>query len=414
MAGLSTPPYLLFKMVGFDILHILDVGVTRLFVLRLVRVFSHLCDNGVAVVGYIIVDKQAMFTGKQQRDGVSILPFIMAKLFGVDTGRRAQADPDRAVPGGGGPPVDLILDKNVEDEGDDVGYDADAEAAKLSKSFQFDWERYSAVWGDTPIQHAIVEVFAEYACLYARMSGQVCSSVPPPMTLSTGLSIAEQASRFVLQYVNPVLGELQSTKIHKLLRHVMDAIQWHGHLQNGNTAYNESVHKHDKPFYFRTNKQVAKYTKQLVVFARGSQEVLSKIYAEDARARARPEIAASGSDSASVDSGGDASCSGDEGAGTAAGSRAPSTCVATSRHLTKMSVAALEALPDLAGLGGLLGLNGTAKVPVPQSVKLRGTMDCGTLNVQTVRNTESFYRRPWHDAVLYRAQPEQATVSVGE
>lgn len=356
-----------------------------------------------------------MFTGKQQRDGVSMLPFIMAGLFAVDSGRRAGPVADGAATAwDGGAPVELVLDNDMDDEGDDDGYDADVEAAKLSKSFKFDWAKYRAVWHDTPIHQAIVEVFAEYACLYARISGQVCSTVPPPMTLSTGLSIAEQASRFVLQYVTPVLGELQSTKIHKLLRHVMDSTKWHGHLQNGNTAENESIHKHDKPFYFRTNKHVSEYTNQVVVFSRGSQEVLAKLDAMDARASTHLARAASLTDSESNDSDGFASCGGNDGAGTAPVPPRPSTGVATTKHLQKMTVAALEALPDLEGLGSLLGLDGSDKVAVPQSVKFRATMDCGTVHVQTVRSTESFYHRPWHDAVLYRADPEQETVSVGE
>jgi len=43
MAGLSTAPFHMYKMVGVDVLHVLDLGVTRMLVHRLVRVYPHVC-----------------------------------------------------------------------------------------------------------------------------------------------------------------------------------------------------------------------------------------------------------------------------------------------------------------------------------------------------------------------------------
>lgn len=45
LAGLSTPPLLLYKMVGFDVLHVLDVGVTKMLVRRLMRIFAFVCKG---------------------------------------------------------------------------------------------------------------------------------------------------------------------------------------------------------------------------------------------------------------------------------------------------------------------------------------------------------------------------------
>lgn len=356
---------------------------------------------------YVSADKQAMFTGKQQRDGVPVLPFIMAGLFRVESRAGARvhsADVRSARNVVTSRELILDMDDNSGDDGDGE-YDADEEAAKVDKSFKFDWVRYHAVWGDTPIEKAIVEVFAEYATLYARMSGQVRSCVPPPMTLSTGLSIAEQASRFVVKYVTPVLGEIASTKMHRLLCHVMDAINWHGDLQNGNTAENESTHKHDKMFYGRTNKHLADFTRQLVMYARGSQAILAKLDAEDAR------CAEDGASSAGDEAGGSGEVDGDRGS-SEGGRRAPKE--ASLHHLRQVTVAELAALPDLAHVGSLLGKSENATVAVMATKKIRAIMDCGTPNVQLVRAAESFYKGPWHDAVLYRANADSDVLSVGE
>eukprot|EP00170_Pyropia_yezoensis_P006818 contig_27790_g6840 len=160
MAGLGTQPFLLYKMIGFDILHVLDLGVTRTLVHRLLRVFPHICKN----------------------------------------------------------------------------------------------------------HDAVTAMFAEYAVLYGRIAGWITSTTPTPMTLSEAKDISQHAEDFVLNFVTPILGVVQTPKIHKLLRHVFDAINLHGNLQNGNTGGNEVVHKLDKHFYCRTNKTLADFTQQLVAF----------------------------------------------------------------------------------------------------------------------------------------------------
>lgn len=355
-----------------------------------------------------------MYTGKQQRDGVSVLPFIMAGLFQIAGHAREAAEGDNERPVcDPDAPAQLIVDyDNEAGDDDDDGYDADVEAAKVGNNFTFDWERYHAVWGDTPYDQAVVELFVEYSALYARISGQMLASLPPPMTLSTGLSIAEQASRFIVQYVTPILGEIQSTKIHKVLRHIMGAIAWHGHLQNGNTAENESNHKHDKPFYVRTNKHVRTYTKQLVVFARGSHSVLARLDAEDARNA--PRTSRAGGNTSAVDSAAGDDSEGADAAPARSPSRQQATTTVRTYHLAKKTVSQLAALPDLAGIGSFLGLDDDATVSVMSIRRFRAIMDCGTPNMQTVRAAESYYGGPWYDCVQYQADPAQATMSVGE
>jgi len=51
MAGLSTAPFLMYQMVGVDVLHVLDLGVTRMLVHQIVRVFPHVCGKNKPVCG---------------------------------------------------------------------------------------------------------------------------------------------------------------------------------------------------------------------------------------------------------------------------------------------------------------------------------------------------------------------------
>lgn len=124
MAGMCTPPFLLHRMIALDVLHVWDLGVTRLLVQRLVRVFPSMCvghdarfGSLTATYGEVFVrlsylgrrsrasrvapgyapgddERQAAFTGREQRRGVWILPFSFAGLFDCGApvgGRRAQA-----------------------------------------------------------------------------------------------------------------------------------------------------------------------------------------------------------------------------------------------------------------------------------------------------------------------------------
>jgi len=127
-------------------------------------------------------------------------------------------------------------------------------------------------------------MLAEYASLYARIAGWTTSVKPAPMTLEEGNSIQDQATHFVLNIMSPILGYVHTSKVHKLLAHLMDSIRYHGNLSNGNTSTNESAHKSDKKFYRRTNMVMTMFTVQLVRQAQGSREVVRKHNASDARA----------------------------------------------------------------------------------------------------------------------------------
>jgi len=169
-----------------------------------------------------------------------------------------------------------------------AGYetDVDDDAAKVGRDFAFDWTAYHHVWVDTPVNVAVTSMLAEYAVLCGRIAGRTTSAVPPPMTMTEGLAIDEQAKNFVNTFVTPILGHIASVKIHNLQCHVADAVQWHGNVQNCNTAFNESGHKADKPYYGRTSKHGCNFARQLVRHAHSARAILARQAKSDETAAA--------------------------------------------------------------------------------------------------------------------------------
>ena len=254
-------------------------------------------------------DKQATFTGADQRAGVYVLPYAVAGIFGRGRPRpakssQAAAAEGAATAGSGAPPSrgrrrkgTLARSQAARNKSSGAqaakadatggalfgGNDVDDDE-ELPAGFKFDWDVYRAAFGDTPIEDAVTIMFAEYASLYARISGWTTSAKPAPMTLEEGQSIQEQASNFVLNIMTPILGYVHTSKVHKLLAHLMESIRYHGNLSNANTSNNEAAHKSDKKFYRRTNMEIATFTEQLVRQAQGAREVVRGHDAADAHA----------------------------------------------------------------------------------------------------------------------------------
>lgn len=109
-----------------------------------------------------------------------------------------------------------------QDEEDDDQEDEDMREAKKGAA-RLDWGTYRAVFDDTPLHAAVTAMFAEYSLLVGRMTRRLGAAAVTPMTMSEGAAMAEQAQIFILQYVTPILGTVGTTKVHRLLCHIMHA-----------------------------------------------------------------------------------------------------------------------------------------------------------------------------------------------
>lgn len=92
------------------------------------------------------------------------------------------------------------------------------------------------------------------------------------MTLQEAGYLSKHAEDFVLRYMTPILGEIHTSQVHKVLRHVLSSINMLGSLKNGNTNASEAGHNLDKKFYRRTNQSIATFTAQIVRQAQGKWE----------------------------------------------------------------------------------------------------------------------------------------------
>lgn len=350
-----------------------------------------------------------MYTGKQQRGGISILPFIVAGLFRARSTRSMVPcaplrDSSADVPADGRPDLTaaairrsngtVAADADGSDEGDS-GYEVDSEddGVPAKKGAQFDWGAYNRVWEGTPMDVAVTHLFAEYAVLYARVCRQVRSSAPPPLTLTKATSIADQAQRFVTKYVTPILGPIHSSKVHRLLCHVLDAIRDHGNISlNCNTAPNEAIHKEDKAYYARTSKSTAHFTRQIVLQSQGAGEVLARLDREEARGAAAVD-----SSSAARETPGSAS-----GHGAVAPAPTGATETAGDYKLERVSAGALDERCGVANVAGLLGAERDDLVALVSTCRIDAVFDCGTQLQQLIRACPSHRDEPWFDSVLYK------------
>eukprot|EP00168_Porphyra_purpurea_P007591 TRINITY_DN1953_c0_g1_i12.p1 TRINITY_DN1953_c0_g1~~TRINITY_DN1953_c0_g1_i12.p1 ORF type:complete len:358 (+),score=56.07 TRINITY_DN1953_c0_g1_i12:791-1864(+) len=264
-------------------------------------------------LGYFISrkDKQAAFTGEQQRAGVWFLAFFVADL--IDLGCKllspskkwkpfkgiASPKPtvDAAPPSAAGrraPPSaqdeqnhllsSLLLEALESDSGDELLEDGetkgnrndDNKVAACKKVPDFDWGAYTAMWGTTPLHTAIPALFSEYALVVGRITGHLHFRCTQPMTKETAKLLGEMCTNFVLRYVNPVLGVFTSTTIHTLRCHIIAAIMLHGALFNSNTVRNESLHVHEKQRYCRANGDPNAVGYQLLRAGQGTLEMHAK------------------------------------------------------------------------------------------------------------------------------------------
>ena len=323
-------------------------------------------------------EKQASFTAAQQRKGVYIIPHAVAGVFGLGGERavplsaaamqKGRTGGRRGVGGGGG---DASATTEAENATADSLFDVGEGDDELPKGFMFDWDLYHDTFGDQPLEDAITAMFAEYATLNARIAGWATSSVAEPMTLEVAEVLANDAAEFVLGFVKPLLGEVHTSKVHKLLRHLLDAIRMHGNLRNGNTSSNEAGHKVDKVFYNRNNKVIKTFTQQIVRQSQGSQAIMARnAKLQDAAKHSGPCVR--------------------------------SEPARPFRGVPRLSVGTLSLRPGLNKLGALLGQHDEAKLIVVGQVELAARLECGASMKQTLRGSPSFLTgQACFDAVQY-------------
>jgi len=287
-----------------------------------------------------------------------------------------------------------------------------AAKGKRTKSvLTFDKAAYEAAFGDTPYHVAVTTLFIKYAQLMSRLTGH--HHCRAPMTVAGAEEVGAMAKSFVLDYMVPILGEWVSTKVHKLLAHVIEAIKQHGALSNGDTGSNEALHSQDKRRYCRASGSDDAFRTQMLRVGQGSLELRARLAKEAA------EFDGWFVGHGDADNEGDAALAGGCTA-PGGGRRTPVDGVrggvgagAKPAAIPRRAVAvALDELAGRRGLGAVanaLGLpSGGTLVHVTNSLTFTPRMPCCAGSVgsphppQHLRATPMYRGIPWYDGVAYR------------
>lgn len=323
-----------------------------------------------------------------------MLAFLVAGLFDRrETGRRRHEQVRPHEHDAGEDAARRLLRSLCDGHGEPVGNEGatgsdsklvDGEERNASKGGdKFYWARYGAAFPNTPVHAAVTAMTAEYALLVGRITRHLGAAAASPMTLSEGTAIAEQAQQFILFYATPILGYLHTTKVRRLLCHVLHAVRYHGNILNASTSVNESLHKDEKRHYLRMNKRPG-FTRQLVRHAQGTRAVLRKN--EEARGqelRAACPIDADDGYSADVEQ------------------QAAPLRRARTAHLPHATVGVLAAAPGMFNLARVSGLRASDRVAVPTYVCFMAQLSDGRCRRQVVRASAMFYGKKWYDHVLF-------------
>jgi len=403
-------------------------------------------------LSYVISSKemQATFTGREQRLGVWVPPHLVARPF--DRGRpKAALAAEKARDTRAAPAVDhtavaadndinagevewdspqAISDREAEaaarvllrtllgkggdkgvgadEDGDDDGRadggipgasapDAEDRAAARAK-VKWDWFAYREAFPDVPLHAAITAVFGQYALIVGRITRHLGGTALAPMTLAEGASIAEEARVFITRYVTPILGPIHTTKVHKLLAHVLDAVRLHSTLRSGDTSTNEGKHKDDKRHYDRTNRG-RDYTRQL---ERQAQEALTVLRNNAAAAMEEHHGDHSGN-------------KGEDGSGNMEPSAGAPACSTTAAmQVALITVQQLSQLPGMGAVGCLLGLRASARVRSPALLHIEARLDGGGRLRQLIHASRLCHGAPWHDHIMYDSMHDVAEHRYGQ
>jgi len=282
---------------------------------------------------------------------------------------------------------------------------------------KFDKAAYEAAFGDMPYHVAVTTLFVKYSQLVSRLTGhRHCRA---PMTVAGAEEVGVMAKEFVLDYMVPILGYWFSTKVHKLLAHVIEAIEKHGAVSNGDTGSNEALQGQDKRRYSRTSGSNDAFRTQMLRVGQGSLEIRARLAMEvslfddwfDDGGDDDADAAALAVGGAAPDQGGLSPLSGVRGgvcAPLAAGCRP-----GIPRQSTAIS---LDLLAERRGLGAVadaLGVtSGGTVVHVSNSLTLTARMSCcsGEHPFQHLRATPQYRGTPWYDGVAYRLPADGSTV----
>jgi len=328
-------------------------------------------------------------TGRLWRHGLTIMPHIIAGVGGPAeehrlryedaapareaTGERRHARENEELDDGHGP-EGVVLEA------------ADEELPDPAVPDVVTSEKYRRLYGELPLHMAVLDVYCRMAALGGRLLGD---NIADTVHLSEQQmrTLAEEATEFIVEYVDLLFGPAHTTKAHRLANHLLAALLANGNLWEGDTSENEALHGPCKRMYSRTNKRGPTIVLQMMRAAETQCEVLRELRVQDG-------------DEAGVDVELCRLLEEDDDADDVV--MTPSVTLSRSHRGVRMRVADAERLPGMARLGSLLGTDVHCSLVVAPSFTFNCTFEWGAQSiVQTACATDSYLGKPRYDHIWY-------------
>ena len=211
------------------------------------------------------------------------------------------------------------------------------------------------------------------------------------ITLAEAEVLTTKAHKWVVDHYQPVLGPSHTTKLHRMAAHLLDEFRLRGNLYDGNTAYNETLHKAVKKAYNLTNHRRDQFIEQLILVEQVSRILLDDGADEPPSATSSEVSSDPEYDSQSSD------------ARQRRRRRRRRRGARRRRYTKQYTIAHLAHIHGLPGLGTALGVSDSTTLGCAKSLYYgdparprRGRMS------HTVRAAQSFHGAPWFDWVRYR------------
>ncbi|KAI0566558.1 hypothetical protein FGB62_7g37 [Gracilaria domingensis] len=221
--GLGSAPFLLYEVIGFDSLHVLDLGIFRL-----------LPDIAGEVLGS---DRECIHSGAKS---VAIANQRMVDIAG--TCRVPKLPP-------------FLVNRNERLAG--------MTGAIRRKQCPLLWTSLIGVSNRRPDDDPLVQAALEMAQVQSELFG-VNRSPEAAVRTSADIDILQfKCFKLGLSLIDG-LGIKMNTKIHRLMRHVKSHLLSFGCIRRGATDANERMHKATKKAYQSTNKHRTEITSQLL------------------------------------------------------------------------------------------------------------------------------------------------------
>jgi len=338
--------------------------------------------------------KQATMTGRNWRHFCPYWPFMVAGVVGPPT------DADDAAGGATAVAGNSHLASPTPNTENDAGYftdgwgDVDGDVFAVAEEPMgalpgpdlATSEQYRKVYKNVPIHDAVLTMFCKAAELNNLLFGD--NVLDPNVLFDEDIDKLEHAATsLAIDHVQTLYGEIHTTKLHRLARHLGDELRKRGNLWEGDTSINERLHGACKRMYRRSNKRGPDVALQMMRCEETQSQILLELSHIDATEQGEQPMEGVASDEDDTQTRQELMTTGG---------------VSVTGRGRKAAIGDLALLWGLAGLANLLSLEDDDKVSFHKTVRIAARLDCGyQRHVQYVRATENFMKKPWFSFVKY-------------